>query len=364
MNPQISGTDRREFLKTLVAAGAGLSVGGIVSAEESSGASRKLKLGFDNFALRAMGWKAPALLDYASAMKLDSILISDLDAYESLEEKHLKEVRAKAFDLGILIYAGTWSICPTSKAFKDKWGTAEEHLGLAIRVAAALGSPVIRCVLGTGQDRKTPGGIEARMDDTVAVCRALRSRAIDAGIKIAIENHAGDMQAHELRTLVEAAGKEYVGVNYDSGNATWTMEEPLASLEILAPYVVSTSVRDSMVWEDADGAKVQWTAMGEGVVDCQRLFDRFAVLCPNVPVNLELISGFAYSIPYFKDDFWAAWPNAKASDFAKFLALARKGKPIPSHRSPDNKAEQEYQKDELERSIKYCREKLGMGTKT
>src|SRR5678816_3293959 len=188
MNPQLSGTDRREFLKTVVAAGAVLSVGGIVSAAESVGASRKLKLGFDNFSLRAMGWKAPALLDYASAMKLDSILISDLDAFESLEEKHLKEVRSKAADLGILIYAGTWSICPTSKAFKDKWGTAEEHLRLGIRVAATLGSPVIRCVLGTDQDRKTPGGIEARMDDTVAVCRALRSRAIDAGIKIAIEN--------------------------------------------------------------------------------------------------------------------------------------------------------------------------------
>jgi sugar phosphate isomerase/epimerase len=364
MNLQLSGTDRREFLKTLVAAGAGLSVGGIVSAAESNVAPQKLRLGFDNFSLRAMGWKAPALLDYAAAMKLDSILISDLDAYESLEEKHLKEVRAKAADLGVLLHAGTWSICPTSKAFKDKWGTAEEHLGLGIRVAAALGSPVIRCVLGTGQDRKTPGGIEARINDTVAVCRALRSRAIDADIKIAIENHAGDMQAHELKSLVEAAGKEYVGVTYDSGNATWTMEDPLTSLETLAPYVLSTGIRDSMIWEDAEGAKVQWTAMGEGLVDCQRLFERFAVLCPNVPVNLEIISGFAYPIPYNKDDFWAAWPNAKASDFAKFLALARRGKPLPSHRSPDNKAEQEYQKDELERSIKFCREKLGLGTKS
>src|SRR4249920_2079647 len=110
MNPQMSGIDRRDFLKTLVAAGTGLSLGEIVSAAESDGASGKLKLGFDNFSLRAMGWKAPALLDYTSAMKLDSILISDLDAYESLEEKYLKEVRAKAADLGILIHAGTWSI--------------------------------------------------------------------------------------------------------------------------------------------------------------------------------------------------------------------------------------------------------------
>jgi sugar phosphate isomerase/epimerase len=363
MNSEPRLLGRRDFLKTVAAAGAGLGVLGLESVAQSQGAAGKLKLGFDNFSVRAMGWKASALLDYAAGLKLDSILISDLDAYESFEDKYLKEVRAKAADLGIELHAGSWSICPTSKAFKDKWGTAEEHLGLGIRVAAAVGSPVFRCVLGTGQDRKTEGGIEARMADTIKVCRALRSRAMDAGIKIAIENHAGDMQAHELKTLVEAAGKEYVGVTYDAGNAAWTMEDPLTSFEVLAPYAVSTGIRDSMIWEDADGAKVQWTAMGEGLVDWHKFFQRFAALCPKVPVNLEIISGFAYSIPYNKDDFWAAWPSAKASDFAKFLALARRGKALPSHRSPDTKAEQDYQKAELERSLTYCRDTLGLGTR-
>ena len=58
------------------------------------------------------------------------------------------------------IQVGTWSICPTSKAFKPKWGTAEEHLALGIRVARAVGSPVIRVVLGTWEDRLTDGGID------------------------------------------------------------------------------------------------------------------------------------------------------------------------------------------------------------
>src|SRR5712691_931909 len=114
-----------------------------------------------------------------ASLKLDSILISDLDAYDSLEEQALKEVKAKADGLGIQIHAGTWSICPTSKFFKSKWGTAEEHLALGIRVASALGSPVIRCILGMGDDRKTPGGIEARIEDTIKVCKACRSRATD-----------------------------------------------------------------------------------------------------------------------------------------------------------------------------------------
>src|SRR5947209_6059465 len=199
-------TDRRTFMKTIAVAGVGVAAAGVGTNVKASASTKKLRLGFDNFSVRAMGWKAPALLDYAASLKLDSILISDLDAYESLEEKALKEVRAKARDLGIQIHAGTWSICPTSKFFKDKWGTAEEHLALGIRVAKSLGSPVIRCILGMGDDRKSEGGIEARIEDTIKVCKACRSRAVDAGIKIAIENHAGDMQAWELVNLIDAAG--------------------------------------------------------------------------------------------------------------------------------------------------------------
>jgi sugar phosphate isomerase/epimerase len=364
MKTNTSTADRRTFLKTIAVAGTGFAMTGFSSAAESTpAAAPRLRLGFDNFSVRAMNWKAPALLDYAASLKLDSILISDLDAYDSLEPGPLKEVKAKADGLGIQIHAGTWSICPTSKFFKDKWGTAEEHLALGIRVASALGSPVIRCILGMGEDRKTPGGIEARIADTVKVCKACRTRAMDAGVKIAIENHAGDMQAWELVNLIEEAGKEYVGATLDSGNATWTLEDPLESLETLGTYAYSTGIRDSMVWEDGDGAKVQWTAMGEGLVDWKKYFQRFAALCPNTPVNLEIISGFSRPYPYLREDFWSTWPKAKASDFAKFVALAKRGKPLESHKSADAKAEQEYQKTELERSLRYCKETLGLGRK-
>ena len=344
-------------------AGLALSAGRLAAAAEAASPGRKLKLGLDNFSVRAMGWKAPALLDYAASLKLDSILISDLDSYESLEDSHLKEVRAKAETLGIELHAGTWSICPSSKAFKNKWGTAEEHLALGIRVAKALGSPVIRCVLGTGQDRKTDGGIEARIEDTVKVCKSCRSRAQDAGVKIAIENHAGDMRARELVELIETAGKEYVGATLDSGNATWTMEDPITNLEILAPYALSTGMRDSMIWEYPEGAKVQWTAMGEGQVDWKAYFEKFARLCPGVPVNLEIISGFAYSVPYLREEFWSGWPKLKASEIIPFLKAAKRGAAMQPHRSADTKAEQEYQKSELERSVRYCRDVLKLGAK-
>ena len=359
---------RREFVKTVGALGSGLALGLPLArgaGDDSTKENRqRIKLGLDNFSVRALGWKADQLIDYAASLRTDSLFITDLDSFENFEENYLRGLKDRAAGKGLQIHLGTWSICPTSKAFKNKWGTAEEHLALGIRVAKALGSPVLRVVLGTGEDRKTEGGIEARIADTVKVLKSQRSRAVDAGVKVAVENHAGDMQARELVTLIEAAGKDYVGANMDSGNATWTMEDPLASLEILGPYTITTSLRDSAVWESANGATVQWTATGEGNVDWKAYFARFAQLCPGVPVHFETISGFNREIPYLKPEFWDVWPKARAEDFARFVAFAKRGKPREPWKAPAGKdrklAEQEYQKSEIERSIQYCKS-LGLG---
>lgn len=366
MKPQNPFLNRRQFVQSVAAAGASLALGRPLSGRsENAEAStaKKIKLGFDNFAVRSMNWKAPQLIEYAAKLKTDSLFITDFGPFVSLEDRYLKDIRAKAADNGLQIHLGSWSICPTSRTFKKTWGAAEQHLALGIRVAQALGSPVFRVILGNGEDRKTEGGIEARIEDTVKVCRAVRDRALDTGVKIAVENHGGDMQAWELVTLIEAAGPDYVGANIDSGNAAWTMEDPLENLEILGPYVLTSSLRDSAVWETENGAIVQWTAMGEGTVDLKTYMKRFAELCPGVPVHIETISGFPRELPYFKKEFWNVWPKARGKDFARFVALAKRGKPIAPHRSPNPEAEKEYQRGEVERSIKYCKEVLGLGQK-
>ena len=327
----------------------------------------KLKLGFDNYAIRALGLKAPQLLDYAASLNLDTILLSDPDVYEGTADSYLKEIESRADDLSVEIQVGMLSICPGSKLFDSRRGTAEEQLKRIIRIAKALGSPVARCVLGHVDDRKGDGGIEARIAETVNVLKNVRSFALDSGVKIALENHAGDMQAWELLALIEEAGREFVGVTMDSGNATWALEDPLHNLELLGPYALTTGIRDSAVWETADGAILQWTAMGEGTVDWKRYFARFAELCPNTPVQLELISGRPIPIPYLRDEFWDAYPKARLREFMKFAALAKRGSPKQPFVVPTDHeaklAEQEFQKAELERSIKYCREILGLGLK-
>lgn len=356
---------RRQFLRLSALAGSALALGPS-SLFGTARPRRNLKLGFDNFSIRALGWKAPQLLDYAASRGVDVILFSDLDVYEDLSDTYLQRIKTQADELGIEIHAGTGSICPTSAAFDDRWGTAEEHLALTIRVAQALGSPVARCYLGTSDDRKGDGGIERHMSSTIEVCRALRSQAVDAGVTIAIENHAGDMQARELVTLIEAAGTDYVGATLDSGNATWTLEDPMQNLETLGPYAASSGIRDSMVWTTDEGAMVQWTAVGDGLTDWEAYMDRFAELCPDVPVVLEIISGFARPFPYLTEAFWKGYEQVPAHVFAGFMNLARQGHPIdpftPDQADPQE-AQKTYQRSELERSLRYCKDVLGLGMK-
>jgi sugar phosphate isomerase/epimerase len=359
MSPWHARSSRRGFL----AATAALAAAPLAAADVRR---RGIPLGFDNFAVRALQWNARQLVDHAEKLRCDSLFITDFGPFEGrFDDASLADVRRYAADRGIAIALGSWSICPSAKRFKKDWGTAEEHLALGLRMARALGSQAFRVILGGGEDRQSEGGIAARIADTVRVLRSQKALAVDSGVKVAVENHAGDMQSRELKGLVEEAGPEFVGVNFDSGNACWTLEDPARALETLAPHVLTTSLRDTMVWPSADGVTAQWTAMGEGCVDLPAFFDLLEKSCPGVTVHIETISGFPRELPIYRPGFWQAFPDARATDLAAFLALSRQGKPIAPFTPPAGdgrkQAEQQYQLAELERSIRHCRDVLGLG---
>ncbi len=355
--------NRRQFLASLAALG-------MTRLARGEGARSHTRLGFDNFSIRALGWKAPRLIEYAASLKVDTLLLSDLDVYESLEKGYLQRVRAQARRAGIELQAGTGSICPTSSSYnKTKWGAAEDHARLLIRTAKHLGTSVARCYLGSRRDRAGEGGIYAHFDPMVKVLKAVKSEAEDANVKIAIENHAGDMQAWELVELIKAAGPSFVGATMDPGNAAWTVEDPMVNLEQLGPYVVTTGIRDTAIWETGNGAACMWANMGTGVVDWPAYVKRFQTLCPQAAFVLEIISyKWGNESDYLKPEFWSKFPRARASEFARFVALAKRGSKyqLPTGRptGPASKElEQAQQKFDLEESLKYCREELGLGRK-
>jgi sugar phosphate isomerase/epimerase len=364
----LSETNRRGFLRAAAAALASASAARTAQAKVGDG----IKLGFDTYSVRAFLWKDIQLLDFAASLKVDTVQISDSADYSSLDPAHLREVKAYADRLGIQIDAGIGCICPLSKSWNPKDGPPEKVLVDGLRVAKTVGATSMRCVMGSMDDRRGDRPIEEYMDATIKVFKAVRSQAVDIGVKIALENHAGDMQAREVRTIIEEAGRDFVASCLDTGNPMWVMEDPQVTLEILGPYAVTTHVRDSVVFEHPRGAAAQWVALGDGVIDWNAFFTLYRKVCPNALLQLEIITGRPPQIlPYYEKDFWKWFPKMPASEFARFESLAHRGHPYmgtmviedaPGARPAQyTEALRQQQRQDLVRSIQFAQRELGLG---
>jgi sugar phosphate isomerase/epimerase len=324
-----------------------------ISAQDQSTMKPKNKIGIDLFSVRSSGYTPFEYLDYAAKHGANLVHFSEIRFIGSLEPDNLRKVRAHAERLGIELELGMRSICPTSKAFDASQGTAEQQIERMLVSAKLVGSPIVRCFLGTSNDRIGSIPIEGHIENTVKVLRNVRSKVIDSGLKIAIENHAGDMQGRELKTLVEGAGKDFVGVCLDSGNPLWVLEDPHVTLETLAPYVLTSHVRDTAVWRIPEGAAVQWVRMGEGNIGIDTYVKRFVELCPDKAITLEIIVTGPRKYPYFDPKFWEGYQNIRASEFARFVALVDKGEqrpatpPVPKEQMPQR------ERDDLEASVRW-----------
>lgn len=356
---------RRTFLQNA----AGTAGAAAISAAAETG----LKLGFDTYSIRDYKWKAIQFLEYSAGLKLDTIQFSSMGDYESYEPAYLQKVKDTAARHGITIDAGTGCICPSSKSYKpETQGDPAEYMRKGLRVAHAVGSKSMRCYMGASPDRRGPIPLEQHMENTIKVFKQVRSEAQNLDVKIALENHSGDMQAREVRTIIEEAGKDYVASCLDTGNPMWVVEDPMVALEILAPYVVTTHIRDSAVFEHPRGAAAQWVALGDGSIDFKAFVAKFRQVCPQASVQLEVITGRPPQVlPYLESDFWKAFPKMPAWEFARFVALAKAGHPFMGSmiiadsggKQPAafQEALKEQQKADLERSLEYAKKQLGLG---
>jgi len=317
-----------------------------------------VRLGIDIFSLRSQHWTPIQYLDYCAAQKVQVVHFSEIRFLGSLDPANLQTVREHAATLNLQLEIGMKSICPTSKMFEPGQGTAEAQLTRMIDASKLIGSPIVRCVLGSADDRK-PGPIDAHIRDMVQVLHNVRAHAIDSNIKIAIENHAGDMQAFELKGLIEQAGPEFVGVCLDSGNPLWTMEDPHVLLDVLHPYVLTSHVRDSAVWNVPQGAAVTWVQMGRGNVGIDSYVRKYIELCPGKAVSMESILLGPRVIPFRDRNFWDQYRNMPAWEFERYRELADAGKPYKDE-PWETANQQERERLALEESLAYTKKLIGL----
>jgi 3-oxoisoapionate decarboxylase len=332
-----------------------------------------MRLGIDSYSLRWQSWDAFRMLEYAAGLGLENVQFSERGNLASLDEGYLRELRGRADELGLTIELGMGSFDRHARSFRPEWGSGEEQLGAMLRAAAVFGSPIVRCFLGAQDERDGPLPLAEHIAECVRVLRAVAPLARELGVRIAVENHGGvDLLARELLGLVEAAGTDVVGVCLDTGNPAYAAEDPVLATEILAPYVLSTHVRDTRVWTVAGGAMAQWSPIGAGDIDLARILAILAERAPAAPINLEIITGTpAQSLPYLDpaSGFWSRYPDMPARDFARFVALAARGTPgpldqltlPPGVRVPpeaDADAFRAQQRRDFEESVRHCREVL------
>jgi sugar phosphate isomerase/epimerase len=315
-----------------------------------------MHFGLDMFSLRSQGWTPFEQLDFAARWGVGLAHYSEVRLLGGLDPDHLRRVRAHADGLGIGLELGMLSICPSAGIFDASKGGADAQIEAMLPAARLLGSPFVRCVVGRMEDRRLPGGIEQRIDDTLGVLASVRSRVVDAGLKLAVENHAGDMQARELKILVEEAGPDFVGVCIDAGNPAWAIEDPHLTLETLTPYVLTSHVRDSRVWRVPEGTAVAWTRMGEGNIDIGRWIHTYIERCPGRALSLEIIV-----IPeprihaHRQPGFWDAYGATPAWEFDRFEALADGGTPYVVAPAGDPVARE---REDVEASLRWTKDLL------
>jgi 3-oxoisoapionate decarboxylase len=338
--------------RTFILAGAAAA---LHASRPSSLRAAAVELGSIDGSVGGNNFTAVQFLDHLASLKLTWAMISVPQAVLA-DEAALRGIREHADRLGIKLQLAHSSVCPSARSFNAQNGTLEEQVARSLKASQIFGASCMRCILGGDPERPQ---IEMHLDNMVKAVRGIRSRIVDSGVKLAWENHGGDVQAREMKNAIEAIGTDVIGVCLDSGNPVWMLEDPHLTFETLIPYTLTSHVRDSAVWKVPEGIAVRWVNMGEGNVDIDGWIKKFITAKPGMPIIFEnLVSGNPRVHKIYDPAFWANWSKMPASEFSRFLAVAEKGKPTPAVPRPQGKTAGQQRIDDLETCVRYTRELL------
>lgn len=203
------------------------------------------------------------------------------------DPRGLKEVKALVEDTGIELIIG----------FGDKFiehadrQPTDGFRRFVEEICLPLGVTRIPTCSTHHRWRKDPPLAE-QLERMAAALRPLSEIAGEYGVRIAVENHA-DYRGTDLVRLFDMVDHPALRAQLDTGNAFVVAEDPVDAAEALAPYTISTHIKDMSVRPMTEGEwmKVKGTAMGEGDVDFRKVVEILLAKCPEVedlPFNLEI----------------------------------------------------------------------------
>ena len=167
--------------------------------------------------------------------------------------KHVKRVKEAFHRRGLFIEVGGRSTLP-------------DMIEWELDLCAGLGADTLR----------TTVTLKDTMEETFEAARhdlmAVMPRAHELGVRIALENHE-DLTASELVSIIEAIDDNHVGVCLDTGNGLCVYEDPVETAMVLAPYAISSHIKDQRLVQVDRVIYSVGVRLGRGIIDLPRIID-------------------------------------------------------------------------------------------
>jgi 3-oxoisoapionate decarboxylase len=148
------------------------------------------------------------------------------------------------------------------------------HLIKAIDIADQLGCPLV--ITDEGPVSQYWTSLDRAFDEFCGNLEKVVSQGRERGIQIAVEPHNAITTTKEyLHKLLDRFAPDDVGINFDTGNAFLSGNDPLDLLSLLMHRVVHVHAKDpAESWLPERGGRTGirvGTAFGDGILDAERI---------------------------------------------------------------------------------------------
>jgi sugar phosphate isomerase/epimerase len=143
-------------------------------------------------------------------------------------------------------------------------------------------------------------------------------------IKLALENHQ-DLDSNDLIQIIKKTESQFVGVNFDIGNAFATCEFPFEFLKKIEKYLLNIHLKDYLIIKTRNGFALQRCPVLSGDAEIKKIMNYLKKKNIKVPLSLEIGSPSSRNIKvrnksYFKHFLTDTIKKRKLSKF--FLKIA------------------------------------------
>jgi sugar phosphate isomerase/epimerase len=232
-----------------------------------------------------------------------------------------------------------------------------------VQSAARAGATVLRTAMLSGRRYETFATAAAFRSFAEGALRSLALAepvAARAGVRLAVENHK-DWRADELIAIVKRIDSAHVGVCVDTGNSISLLEDPMEVVESLAPWALTTHIKDMAVQEYEQGFLLAEVPLGEGFLDLHRIVRTLRAARPEIRLNLEMITRDPLEVPCLSEKYWATFADLPGRHLARSLAMVRARaakRPLPRISGLTPAAKLQAEDDNVRRSFAFARAEL------